>query len=126
MLIQMNTLTLYSAATINIYICDMQGLNKETILSELNKLNEVLNKRYHVVSIGLFGSFARNEQTENSDIDLLVEFDVPLADYIENRFALQDFLASHFSRKIDLANPHSLKPFYKKRILDQLAIPISI
>lgn len=63
---------------------------------------------------------------KRANISFLVEFDVPLANYIENRFALQDFLSEHFNRKIDLANPQSLKPFYKQRILDQLTIPISI
>ena len=48
-------------------------LNKEDILDFLRKNREYLKQNFEVTSISLFGSFARGEQTEESDIDLLVE-----------------------------------------------------
>ena len=48
-------------------------LNKEYILDFLRKNREYLKQNFEVTSISLFGSFARGEETEESDIDLLVE-----------------------------------------------------
>lgn len=94
-------------------------LNRETILRTLKEQKELLQNNYHVKRIGLFGSFARNEGQKRSDIDLLVEFDAPLSIYIRNRYNLYDHLRQLFGRDVDIAEPNSLKPFYKQEILDQ-------
>ena len=50
-------------------------INRSDILQFL-QMNKILFKeRYNVVKIGIFGSYSREEQTENSDIDIIVEFD---------------------------------------------------
>lgn len=95
-------------------------MTKEEILGELQRQKEILHERFHVKRIGLFGSFASNLAHAESDIDLVVEFDVPLQSYISNRYALLDFLHSLFKRPIDLANPKSLKPYCKEAILKQV------
>ncbi len=94
-------------------------LTKEEIINTLRQQKDLLCTKFYVKSIGIFGSFARNEANENSDIDFLVELDAPLEIYIKNRYALSDYLQNLFSREVDLANPQSLKPFYKQRILKQ-------
>jgi predicted nucleotidyltransferase len=94
-------------------------LTREKIVEELKSKREFLAQRFHVTKIGIFGSFAKNEGTSTSDIDFLVEFDVPMDEYIKNRYALLDYLGDLFGRKVDLANPKSLKPYYKERILNQ-------
>lgn len=94
-------------------------LTADEILNLLRQQKEFLHQKFHVTKIGLFGSFASNEATDNSDIDFLVEFDAPLPVYIANRYALYDYLRDMFGRDIDLANPKSLKPFYKDAILSQ-------
>ena len=48
---------------------------KEEIIRFLEQNRGLLSQRYHVTRIGLFGSFARGEQTERSDVDLLVDLD---------------------------------------------------
>ena len=98
----------------------MKVLTRNSILETLKANNEVLSNQYHVARIGLFGSFARNEGTDSSDIDFIVEFDIPLDKYIANRQALIDFLKALFNRDVDVANPKSIKPFYKERILNQV------
>ena len=95
------------------------SLTREDIISVLRQQKDFLHKKFYVKTIGIFGSFARNEANEKSDIDFLVEFDAPLQVYISNRYSLSDYLQSLFSREVDLANPKSLKPFYKDRILKQ-------
>lgn len=95
------------------------GLTKEKILRVLQEQRPILRDKYYVTKIGLFGSFARNEATPESDIDFLVETDAPLEKYIANKYNLQDYLKNLFQRNVDLANPNSLKPLYKERILKQ-------
>ena len=50
-------------------------LSKEEILKKLKKLEIKIRKDYKVISIGLFGSYVKNKQRDNSDIDMLVEFE---------------------------------------------------
>lgn len=71
----------------------------------------------------LFGSYVRNEQTENSDLDILVCFD-------ENNYPgylefvkLENYLSQLVNLKIDLVPKDSIKPFLKKYILNE-AVPI--
>ncbi|TAL38640.1 MAG: nucleotidyltransferase [Spirochaetes bacterium] len=52
-------------------------LTRETILSELGQLKPGLAKRYGVSRLGLFGSFARGEAREDSDIDVVIEMNDP-------------------------------------------------
>ena len=94
-------------------------LTKEEIINVLRQQKDLLQKKFYVKSIGIFGSFARNEANEKSDIDFLVEIDAPLQIYVSNRLALSDYLQNLFQREVDLANPDSLKPHYKTRILKQ-------
>ncbi len=51
----------------------MENLNKEIILK---KLSEIDKNKYGFSKIGLFGSYSKDEQTENSDIDILVEMEI--------------------------------------------------
>lgn len=94
-------------------------LYSEDILKVLHQQKDFLQQKFFVKRIGLFGSFARNEAHENSDIDFLVEFDAPLEIYIANRNAVIEYLQKTFGRAVDIANPNSLKPHFKERILKQ-------
>lgn len=94
-------------------------LTKETLLDELRRQKPLLKERFHVNEIGIFGSFARDEATEKSDIDFLVTIDAPLEIYRKNKEALGVYLKKLFNRNVDLANPSSLKPHYRDRILSQ-------
>jgi hypothetical protein len=77
-----------------------------------------LKQRYHIKSLGLFGSYVRNEQTATSDLDVLVEFDeVPgLLAYVELQQTLSDLL--HL--QVDLVHRPDLKPFIGERILAEV------
>jgi hypothetical protein len=94
-------------------------LTKQEIISCLKDHKPLLQEKFYVKEIGLFGSFARNEANEQSDIDLLVEIDAPLEIYKNTKEALLNYLKKLFGKNIDLANPYSLKPHYKERILKQ-------
>jgi uncharacterized protein len=74
-------------------------MNKDKILELLRADFERLKIKYGVKSIGLFGSYSKDLQLENSDIDFLVELDPP---YAANFFGLWDYLEKRFDKKIDL------------------------
>ena len=74
-------------------------------------------EKYFVEKFLLFGSYAKNQQTSGSDIDLLVSFAKPIDmfDFID----LQDYISNLFNKKIDLGTPNSLKNFIKDKILQE-------
>jgi len=90
-------------------------LTKETIMDALgNNLDSI--RKYGVDKIGLFGSYIREEQTDGSDIDLLVEFRnerVTFEDYMGLLIYLEDLLG----KKVDLTIPETLKPELRDKIL---------
>lgn len=87
---------------------------------ELLKRHEAeIKSKFGVSKIGIFGSFARGEETEGSDIDVLVEFKVgykTFDNYMDLKFILQDL----FGRNIDLVTVQALKPQLKKDILHEV------
>jgi len=74
-------------------------MNKEEILKILREEKPFLQNSFGVRSIGLFGSYSKNVQTENSDLDFFVDINEPLA---KNYFSLWDYLEKRFNKKIDL------------------------
>jgi predicted nucleotidyltransferase len=94
-------------------------LTKTEILLFLKKNKAYLHDQFGVAQIGIFGSFARDEADEKSDIDFLVEIDAPIEVYKETKEALHNYLKNAFGREVDMANPRSLKPHYRARILKQ-------
>ena len=89
----------------------------EEIKAILKEHNEFLEKNYFVKNFLLFGSYAKNQQTPDSDIDLLVNFKQPI-DFFEF-IDLQDYISGLFNKKIDLGTISSLKEFVKDKILGE-------
>jgi uncharacterized protein len=89
------------------------------IKSRLKSLNRILKSNFSVESIELFGSYVRGEQTEKSDLDVLVTFfepnDVDLFKFIELRLFLKDELGVD----VDLVEKDTLKPRLKGQILEE-------
>jgi uncharacterized protein len=68
---------------------------------------------------GLFGSFLREQQNDESDIDLLIEF-VPEHKSFDNFMRLAFFLEEMLGRKVELVTPESLSPYIGPRILREV------
>ncbi len=89
------------------------------IKRQLKVLNPVLKKTFSVKTLELFGSFVRGEQTEKSDLDVLVTFSEPnnvdLFKFIELRLFLKDELGVD----VDLIEKDTLKPRLKGQILEE-------
>lgn len=94
--------------------------NQAEILKELKALKQALKKQYHVEKLGIFGSYASESANQESDLDLLVEFEDELPNIYEIKKELKAFLEQKFDIKIDLAREKYLKPFYREEILKQV------
>ena len=82
-------------------------MRREAAISTLKGYLPTLRRDFGVRRIALFGSTARDEAREDSDLDLLVEYDVvPTLDAF---VGLKLFLEDHIGRKVDLVTPDALK-----------------
>lgn len=80
----------------------------------LREKKPYLSRNFGVQSIGLFGSYVRNEAKENSDIDIVVEIESD--NKFRSFFNLKYYLEEHFQKSVDLGIESTLKPIVKKRI----------
>lgn len=83
----------------------------------LKDLKPILKSKFNVERIGYFGSYADKSQTENSDLDILVEFSKPVG---WEFFTLEKFLEDNLGLKIDLVTKNALKEQLKHSILNQV------
>lgn len=92
---------------------------KEEILKTLAALKPELQSRYKVEEIGVFGSLIRGEQTEASDVDLLVDFgeDADLFDLV----GLSLFLEEKLHCKVDVVPKRALRPEIRDAVLREVA-----
>ena len=90
-------------------------MKKDESIAILKKYMNILKEKYGITSLSLFGSTARDEQKESSDIDLFVETETP------NPFLLMDakeFLEEATGSSVDIIRNHqNLNPRLRKRIL---------
>lgn len=84
----------------------------------LEKLSEIDKNKFGFKKIGLFGSYSKDEQTEDSDIDILVEMDIfpetpyPKSSYFR-LFDLKRYLEELFGKEVDLIDKSQFKYEYK-------------
>jgi len=90
-------------------------LTLDIIRKKLRPDMKHLSERYMVSSLRVFGSFSKGEQTESSDIDILVEFSqtIDLFDYVELQMHLSELLGI----KVDLVTGQTLKPQIRDKVL---------
>ena len=93
-----------------------QGMQRQKALDILRKHRDEL-RRFGVKSIAVFGSVVREEARSDSDIDILVEFDLPTG--LLTFFRLQHYLEDLMRRRVDLATPAALKRQLRDRILKE-------
>ncbi len=85
----------------------------------LKKHEDEIKEKYNVTKIGVFGSFARGEGKEGSDVDVLVEFREGYKTF-DNYMELKFFLEDIFSHNVDLVTIKALKPQLKEDILQEV------
>lgn len=96
-------------------------LARNDILNLLREHKVVLTKRFGVVDLSLFGSFARDQATEASDVDILVRFDGPATS--KRYFGVQFYLEDLLDRPVDLVTDKALRAEFRPYV-EQEAIHI--
>jgi len=90
---------------------------RDDILTFLSQNKNYFRERFHIVKIGLFGSFARNDQNSTSDIDLIVEFKDNTQNLYDLKREMKQFIKNELNLDVDIAREKYIKPKYKKSIL---------
>jgi uncharacterized protein len=90
-------------------------MTRDDILATI-RANEAEIRKLQVNELALFGSFARGEQTDSSDIDFYVEFEKKTFD---NYMGLRRLLERLFPRKIDLVIKSGIRPRLRDNILSE-------
>lgn len=76
-------------------------------------------KKFGVMKIAVFGSYARGEQTEDSDVDLLVEFGKGKKNYA-NFINLAYYMEDLLGKKVEIVTPEGMSPHIKPYIVKEL------
>lgn len=85
-------------------------ISKSSAIEILTKLKPLLKERYMLHSLALFGSYARGEQNEQSDIDILVDVDASLG---LNFISLAETLEKELGTPVDLVSSRAIKQRYR-------------
>lgn len=92
---------------------------KDSILKTLKSNKQKLSK-FGIRNVGLFGSYIRNEQSFESDIDLLIDFE-PDKENFDNYMAVYDFFENLFqNEKIEVVTKNGLSPYIGSKILNEV------
>ncbi|MFA5903291.1 MAG: nucleotidyltransferase family protein [Desulfobacula sp.] len=91
-----------------------KNLSKNEIISIIKAEKSFLKDNFGVINIGLFGSYAKNQQTPDSDIDLLVEFAEPRFEWVAG---LNIYMEKKFGRKIEIIRRRALN---KSRFFERI------
>lgn len=93
-------------------------MTKETIITYLTTHKQEFNDKFNVEKIGLFGSYARGEEREDSDVDIFVKMPPKLFDMIK----LKQQIENDLHQKVDLIREHKyIKPFLLEMIQKDIA-----
>lgn len=95
-------------------------LTKDDILNKLKEIKPLLHDKFYIKNLGLFGSYVRGENSETSDIDILIEYEENSPFSLFTLISLEDFLTKLFNIKIDVVNKKSIKPALKDYILNEV------
>lgn len=94
-------------------------MTKDEIINTLSTQLPFIQKQFHVKEIGLFGSWTRQEDNEESDIDILVELEDEHNDLF-NFIRLKDYLGELLHKEVDLVMKDGIKPRLKEIILKEV------
>ena len=82
-------------------------MTKDEVLELLRAHKPVLSERFGITEIALFGSFARDQATDSSDVDILVSFDGPATS--KTYFGVQFYIEDLLGRNVDLVTAKALR-----------------
>jgi hypothetical protein len=88
---------------------------RPVVIKKLQAQAPAICSKFGVKRIGIFGSFARGEQTRKSDVDVLVDFTAGYAT-LKNFVGLAEYLEALFKRKVDLITVEGLDKYIRNRV----------
>ena len=94
-------------------------IGKEDILNFIRQNQNYLKDHFYIKKIGLFGSFVHNEQTEDSDIDIIIELEDNTPAIYELKEELRELIGKQFHRDVDIAREKYLKSYVKSQIINE-------
>lgn len=97
-------------------------MSLEQVKSQIEALKPTLQERFNVKTIEIFGSYARNEASEKSDIDLLITYSTTDYDH-STVYALKNYLRRKLRIKVDVISKEFLNPHIKDQVLKE-AVPV--
>ena len=93
-------------------------MNKQLIIEQLKKVKPALSEKYGLTDLALFGSYSRNEETDLSDIDIMVDYTSPMGlKFFDMVYELEDIFKE---RKVQVVSRAGIKPKYFDRIKHDL------
>lgn len=95
-------------------------LKTEIIKEKLVEKSGQIKKEFYVQQLGIFGSYVRDEQTEDSDIDILVDFEKGHKDFF-NYMKLKVYLEEVLGREVDLVMKDAVKPRLREIISKEVS-----
>lgn len=90
----------------------------EEIKQTLRETKPLLQEQYRVTELGIFGSYARGEQTQTSDVDVLIDYDQ--APTLFKLVELRDYLTEVIEMKVDVVTKNGLKSRIRERVLSEV------
>ena len=86
-------------------------MNRHTVLNLLRAHKAILSQRFGVTDLALFGSFARDQAADDSDVDILVRFDGPATS--KRYFGVQFYIEDLLDRRVDLVTNKALRAEFR-------------
>jgi len=86
------------------------------ILNYLRVNKDRLMQEYHLTKLGLFGSHARHEQHQGSDIDIVIEFEPDTSDLYSLKLKLKHEIQLQFDKPVDICRLKYIKPIFRNQI----------
>lgn len=93
-------------------------MNKQFILQKLSTIKPILHQKYGVSELVLFGSYSRDEQTSESDFDIMVDFDKPVGiEFFDVVYLLKDLFEA---AEVQIVSKKAIKEKYYNRLKEDL------
>ena len=87
-------------------------------MDQLRGMRHDLKEQYHIKNIGIFGSYSKKLQTEQSDLDLVVEFDEPIG--LMAFVHLKNRISNQLNINVDLVTPEGLHPLIRDQVMHEV------
>jgi len=94
-------------------------MTRDQVMTFLSQNKKLFRDDFHIIRIGLFGSYARGDQNDGSDIDLLVEFEEGTENLYDLKLQLKEFIRLKLGMEVDICREKYIKSRMRSSILKE-------